>query len=864
MGTSVGKSAFAKERLVATLAGTALAALAPAALAQEVTSATMADNDDGRVQDIIVTAQRREQNLQSIPVSVSAFTADELEKRNITDALGLVQFVPSLIGHNNTGLGSANTYFLRGVGTTESLATQDAPVGTYIDEIYIGRQSANNFSLFNVEQIEVLRGPQGTLFGRNTTGGAINIILRKPDQSLSGFAELSYGSYDRIGGRAGINIPVTSSLALNAAAFFNDDNGYARNVTTGERLNALRAWGARVAARFTPNDSFTWDLTFTRTHDSSSNIVNFDCNPVTPSNCRGRFASTGLLVRNNGANQLAPTVIANGKGQLPLGADTDFMMVSSNIGIDFGDHKFNLIGGYVDTRQDFLLDFFDGRAGPTLQIGQNPATGLPSLDNVSNNIILNPPVRGLRFGGFVIANKAVSKQLTIEGKLTGALFDNLVDYVAGIFAFSEENFTDFADVLGSVGSPLLLADRVVRNDTTAIAGYAQFDVNLTDKLTVTAGIRYTDEKKDFDFRDNRPSCNDGTLEASCLDTRNFAAVDVDNNPATLPIVIPLEQRARLWTPRFAVSYQAADNLLLFASATRGFKSGSQSARATQVRLLRPFAPEKVWSYEAGFKSDLFDRRVRLNVTGFWADTTGFQGGTAFIAPDTGALTFVTSNIADMRNRGIEVEAQFIPVDGLTVSLSGSYQNIKFIIDRNEPDVNAFGLLSVNAQQRECIAALAGQASPRGDRASPLLRARTACTGIVRADGTIADPVRTPTLALTVGVSYRAQLGDDWTLTPTVNANYTGDQEVGTNNLSAFSDANGNLSLAPGGTGVLGSFSEARWLVSANLALQSADGDWFAGLGCDNCFNQDYFQATLSNYSYLNMPRTWRLTVRRSF
>ncbi|MGQ2931605.1 MAG: hypothetical protein ACT6Q3_14115, partial [Sphingopyxis sp.] len=88
---------------------------------------------------------------------------------------------------------------------------------------------------------------------------------RKPDQSLSGFAELSYGSYDRIGGRAGINIPVTSSLALNAAAFFNDDNGYARNVTTGERLNALRAWGARVAARFTPNDSFTWDLTFTRT-----------------------------------------------------------------------------------------------------------------------------------------------------------------------------------------------------------------------------------------------------------------------------------------------------------------------------------------------------------------------------------------------------------------------------------------------------------------------------------------------------------------------------------------------------------------------------------------------------------------------
>ena len=850
----------------ALLTGSAVA-LTPSAMAQQAAPAAAPEaREQGGIADIIVTAQRREENVQDVPIAISAFSAEELEARNVTETLDVIQYVPNLVGHNNTGLGSANTYYLRGVGTTESLATQDAPVGTYVDEIYISRQSANNFALFNVDRIEVLRGPQGTLFGRNTTGGAINVVLRKPGQEFGGFGELSYGSYNRVAGRASIDLPITSTLSANVAGFFASDDGYAKNITTGERLNDERAYGGRLALRFAPTDGFEWNLSAIGINTASANIVNFDCNPANPTDCDGRFVSTGLRKFNQGANQLAPLVIANGKGNLPLTAETEFILLSSNVGVDLGGARLNLIAGYVETDQDYLVDFFDGRASPTLTIGQDPVTGRPSLYNVANNIIVNPPVRGLRQGGFIIANIAESQQLTLEAKLTGSTFGAFVDYVAGVFYYDEGNVTDFADVLTSAttGVSSLLADRIVRNDTEAYAAYGQFDFNLTDRLKLTAGVRYTDERKRFNFFDNRPSCNDGTLETTCLDSRNFASVDIDNNPATPNQAIPLTQRVKIWTPRFAINYRPTDDLLFFASATRGFKSGSQSARATQVRLLRPFGPETVWSYELGAKTDLFNRRVRLNVTAFQADTSDFQGGTAFIDPVSGALTFVTGNIADQRNRGVEVEAQVQPVEGLTFSFAGGYQDIAFLIDRGAPDLNQFGQLSVNAQQLECRAALANQPSPRGTPGTALARARAACTGIVRADGDIAEPVRTPKVSFTAGISYDLKFESGWRITPNVNAIYTGDQEVGTNNLSAFISSAGQLNLARDGEAVLGSFSESHWIVNANLGLSSPDNRYSLALSCDNCFDKSYFQATLSNYSYLNPPRTWRLTARTRF
>jgi len=827
-------------------------------------SANGADSGSG-IADIVVTAQRRAESVQNVPIAISAFTAADLDARGVTSTLGLVTSIPNLVGHNNTGLGAANTYYLRGIGTTESLATQDPPVGTYVDDIYISRQSANNFALFNVDRIEVLRGPQGTLFGRNTTGGAINVILAKPRDHLGGFAEASYGSYDRVTARAAIDLPASPHLLFNLSGFYIDDNGYVKDTTTGERLNDQHSYGVRLAARATPLTGVTWDVAGMYIDDRSSNILNFDCDPANPAQCDGRFATTGLRKANNGANQLAPLNVANGKGNLPFGARTKFGLVSSNLQIDVAPKTtLNLISGYVNTRQDYLIDFFDGRAAPKVNYTTDPVTGRPTSFNLTNNIVAFPPVAGLPQGGFDIANLASSEQFTQEVKLNGTIGHGLVDYVAGAFYYREVNRTDFADVLTSAvtRAPLLLADRMVINKTRAIAGYAQFDLNATDQIKLTAGVRYTDETKTFSFFDNRPICQATPLPATCLADPNFTNVVIT---PTLTTTIPLAQTTRIWTPRFAINYKPTRDILLFASATKGFKSGSQSARATAIRNLLPFGPEKVWSYEAGVKSDLFDRRLRLNLTGFVLRVSDFQGGSAFINPATGALTFVTRNLGQLRNEGIEAEIVAVPVRGLTLSVNAGLQDARYGINLNDPAVDRFNLLSVGAQLAECQAALGGTASPRGDARTALARAQSACgNGLVTPTGALAKPARTPHLSLSANFAYKLDLGRDYSVTPAVNVVHYSSQEVGTANLTVWRNPAGVLDLARDGAAVEGSFQRGYELLNASLTFATPDAQWVASIACDNCTDRAVFQSTLSNYSYLNPPRSFTVRVRRKF
>src|SRR5204863_307078 len=154
---------------------------------------------------------------------------DQLRAQGVSSALDLGQFVPNLIAQNNTGLGSANAYYLRGLGNTETIPTFDPPVGTYVDNIYLSRQNANNLNLFDVERIEVLRGPQGTLFGKNTTGGAISVILRQPAKEFGGYAEVGYGRYDKKLVRASVDIPLADTFQIKLSGYWQDDKGYVKD-----------------------------------------------------------------------------------------------------------------------------------------------------------------------------------------------------------------------------------------------------------------------------------------------------------------------------------------------------------------------------------------------------------------------------------------------------------------------------------------------------------------------------------------------------------------------------------------------------------------------------------------------------------
>ncbi|MGB3712521.1 MAG: TonB-dependent receptor [Erythrobacter sp.] len=830
----------AKLAAAGTVSAIAMVAFPGVAYAQQAEDADdiQAEDDGAQLDTIIVTAQRREESVQNVPIAISAFDDRELERRGVSEALQIAQFVPNLVGLNNTGLGSANAYFLRGLGNTETIPTFDPPIGTYVDDIYLSRQNANNLSFFDVERVEILRGPQGTLFGRNTTGGAVNVFLADPDLDVGGYAEVGYGSYDTILGRASVDLPLADTFAVKVSGYFQDDEGYALNSTTGERVNENDGWGVRLGLLGELSDTARWTGSYMHTESQAGNILNFDCDPANPDDCDGRFVTTGLTADTNFGN-----LLTGEKADYGLGNDTTMDFISSNLELELAENlSVNIITGYVYTTQDYALDFADGR-------------GLPSIS------VPVPSIQGYTFGGFTIVNEGEFSQFSQEIKFNASLGDGFLDLVGGLFYFEEDNFSDFGDVFTlplappPTGLPIVLADRTLRNETEAYAGYLQGDLNLTDALTLTAGIRYTDETKNFSVRDNRASCRVTPLPANCLSDANLTAAN--------GVPIPQEQTVDIWTPRFAVAYEPDDNLLFFASATRGFKSGGWNARGTNPAELLPFGPETAWSYEAGFKTELLDRRLRVNLTAFWLDVESLQTPSAFTR-ENGSIAFITRNFANYQNRGIELELNAVPTDGLNLFAAFGYQDDEYQFEEDGPEFDEFGVESVLSQQARCLDQLAAGLVPGGGAAEA-----TACgVGIVAPDGSISTPVRTPDFTLAVGGSYRAELGGGLSLTPSLNASWRDESETGTSNLTLYdvpitSSTGAVFPSNPfqDGEFVTGSFSEARWIVNATLRLAHDDG-WSLLAECTNCLDEEAIESTLANFSYLNPPR--RVMVRARF
>ena len=830
----------------AALTLTASPALAQATDVPPEEQQPQSEAEAGGIGEIVVTAQRREESVQDVPIAITAFTGDQLEKRGISNTLQVAQFVPNLTAQNNTGLGSANAYYLRGLGSTETIPTFDPPVGTYVDDIYLSRQNANNLSLFDVERVEVLRGPQGTLFGRNTTGGAINVIMSQPGQDIAGFAEVGYGRFDKRLTRGSIDLPLADTFAIKLSGYWQDDDGYVKNSTTGQRLNDDDGWGARLGIRGELSPDATWVGSFMHVVADGEYLLNFECDPRAPTNCKGRFATTGLL--EDPATPVFRGIFSGPKQDFDLGNETTTDLVTSKFDIGVGSlGNVSVITGYLYQVQHYLLDFFDGR-------------GSPSIANAF------PPVLGLARGGFSLAADQHSDQFTQEIKLNGSLGDGLVDYVTGVYYLKENVRDDFADFFGTLN--LLLADRTLRNSTKALAGYAQADVNL-GQFKVTAGVRYTDETKRLGFRDNRPACQVSPLPANCLDTRNLI---VPANGTTVPTAVPIPTKleTKLWTPRFAINYKPSNDLLVFASATRGFKSGGWNARETSPTRILPFGPEKVWSYEAGLKSDLLDRRLRANLTVFQLDVDDLQVLSGILNPTTGALTFITRNPANYRNRGVEVELTAAPMRGLDLFANVGYSDDNYRLKRDVPAFDEFGIQSIVAQQAACQQALAAGKVPTGPNLPATQPSITACaSSIVTAQGTISEPVRSPDWTVSIGGSYRAEFAGGWALTPSVAANWHSKQEVATSNLTIFTGSitgvNGTFPFNPNsGDIVTGSRSPAAWVVNSGLALSSPEDTMRFSVECTNCFSESFTQSSLGNYNYISPPMMWMVKARYNF
>ena len=842
---------FCAGSLLALISAPALAQTAPAAAPGS--RAATPEQQEG-VSDIIVTAQRRSENVQNVPISITALGQQQLEERGISNALQIAQFVPNLTAMNNTGLGSANAYYLRGLGSTETIPTFDPPVGTYIDEVYLSRQNANNLSLFDVERVEVLRGPQGTLFGRNTTGGAISVIMAQPKDVIGGYAEVGYGRYNKKLARASIDLPLAPGFSAKISGYFQKDDGYVKNVTTGQRLNDDDGWGVRLGLRGELSPSVKWQGSYAHIVADGENILNFVCNPLDRSQCNGRYASTGL---SKTPGTFAAFPIHGRKANYGLGVNNDSDLITSKFDIGVGGiGTLSLITGFVNQVQQYGLDFFDGRG-----------SAAPSIANAY------PTPLQLPKGGFTFLADQKSNQFSQEVKLSGSVGNGLIDYVGGVFYIHENVSDDFADILGTAtgAGAIVLADRILRNSTNAIAGYFQGDVNV-GILKFTAGIRYTDEIKHLDFHDNRAICAVAPLPANCLDTVNLF-VPANGSTVLTTQAIPTKLETKIWTPRFAINVKPTEDILLYASATRGFKSGGWNARETSPSRILPFGPERVWSYEAGFKAQFLDRKVRLNADVFQLNVTDLQVLSALVNPLTGGLSFITRNPANYRNRGVEAELTLAPARGLNLFANMGYSRDHYVLKANVPAFDQYGIQSVVTQQANCKLALAAgkvPGVPGGGNVPATLPSITNCaSGIVTAQGNISEPVRTPDWTVSLGGSYRAEMSGGWAITPSLAASYASQMEVGTANITIFSGSiSGTNGTFPNnlnaGNVIFGSRSAAHWLVNGGIALTAPENRIKLSVECTNCFNETFVQSSLGNYTYLNAPMSWLVKARYNF
>ena len=459
----------------------------------------------------------------------------------------------------------------------------------------------------------MLRGPQGTLFGRNTTGGAISIVSQKPIDESEASVEAGIGSYERYYAKGMVNVPVSDTVLGRFNAFVVSEDGWMDSVTTGETYNGEDAYGVRGALRFLFSDALTWDVSasFSETEAQALGTAAFPVGSQIP--------ETGSLTKNQTAlsDCNGPTSDALGT-TIPTCSfnKMETLLIASNLEWQTDLFTINFITGYYDLEQNYSADF---------------------LDN-SQNLPFGPA-----FGDtFIIANNGEHDQFSQEIKISGDLNDGAIRYVGGIFYMDEDNTTNFTDWVGT--KPALAPFNVrtpLENTTESKAVYGQFDVDVTDKLTLIAGGRYTDEEKDFSI--------DAVL--------GFVPVtDAD----LVALGIPLEQSEDKFTYKLGGTYQFTDDILAYATYTTGFKSGGWNARGSSAEELAAFGPEEVESIEAGVKSEWWDNRLRTNVTIFQAKYEDIQ-----IATVEGPL-FITTNAGDSRIRGLELEVTAAATADLTI------------------------------------------------------------------------------------------------------------------------------------------------------------------------------------------------------
>lgn len=662
------------------LGHTSLAALlacvshpAIAQTAQESADHGPSGNHAPAMEEIVVTAQFRTQNLQDTPLAISATSAAMIEAKGLRGIAEVAATAPSVTFNagGTAGGAQATQVIIRGVGQTDFNIAVEPGVGIYVDDVYQGVMYASTPELLDLDRVEILRGPQGTLSGRNSVGGAIRLVTKAPSGNEGGYVDASYGRFNAMSLRAGANFALVKDrvfLRLNGLAKQSD--GYVNRLdyqcATGQAPSAINSVGSSTLGSGCKLGTLGGQRVLalrgalkTILADGVENTVAVDYTSDKSEPSPMVLIYQGLW-RGPGYNLTASPPVTNPVQNFVTGGTyTSYANFTGMIGTS---NQYTATP-VSDAKLWGITNHFDAELGDTLKLTSITAYRRTET-NANIDFDASPINRSMQ--AWALSHKQFTQELRLNGKV-----GTLLEWTLGGFHYRGDSVQSGRVNLDGAGAALptyltfdfTFADPVKVRST---AGFAHGIFHITDRFNLTGGIRYTQESKRYQFvRAMAPGVSPTPLSASVLPLDGLTGQFNGNR----------------WDWRIAADYKPTSAVTLYGQVSTGFKGGGVNPRPFYAEQVRTFAPEKVTAYELGVKSQLFDRRLRLNLAAYLNDYSDMQltliSCPQFVPVGARQNCSMTANVGDAQIKGLELEAEAHLVEGLTIDTSMAYTDFKY-------------------------------------------------------------------------------------------------------------------------------------------------------------------------------------------
>jgi len=598
-----------------------------------------------QLEAVTVSARRRDESMEKVPVAVTAFSGEDMRDLQAMSIDGLQGAVPNLNIVQGRGSSSAVNVFIRGIGQPDALQTFDPGVGMYVDDVYYSRIQGALIDLFDVERVEVLRGPQGTLYGKNSTGGAIKVVTRNPGDAPEGSVEATVGNYGRREGKFYFGGPLggngwSASIAGSDAR----TDGYVTDPSNGHRYNDENGKSVRGKLRYHPSETFDGTLTLDYTRQDTGLTLG---QPVSP------LIQTDLV--------LGPVVLY----QPDLDRKYDFRTRTS-----------------FDPGQGQKLRHEGAALNLSWKLGERwTLKSISAVRKLDSDSYIDIDASQYQLGDVLVDfhQKQTSQELQLQydnGSNLQAVYG--LYYLRETVPSHQEAYAD--DLFALAGTPITFL-RTIDDDltTTSYAGFAHLNWEFSPSWTLAAGVRYSSDKKDY-YR-----------TTSTFWGAPFASLDQT-------VAFDKGKRWDAWTPTVSLQKQLDPQTMVYVSASRGFKSGGFNGRANDPNEAKnpEFAPEYVWTYELGLKWRSQDNRLQANLAAFHSDYKDFQARVSEIQ-NPGSITptfaFPVINAAKLKMDGLEFEGAAVLGQGTRLSAQVGYLDARYDkfddhrLDPNDPQYN---------------------------------------------------------------------------------------------------------------------------------------------------------------------------------